>query len=154
MAPRPPFARADFASGLALGALGAYIAAEAWRWPYMGPDGPGAGFFPLWYGLAMSALALALVVRSARGEAASPTGAPRGVARALGAWAALVVAVALLKVIGFVASFALLTWFIIAIMFRQPLLRAALIALAFAAAFHLLFDVALGVALPTPHWPF
>ena len=33
----------------------------ALRWTYMGEDGPGAGFFPLWYGGVMVVLSLALV---------------------------------------------------------------------------------------------
>ena len=47
---------ADFWSGLALGALAAYVIVQASGWDYMGPDGPGPGFFPLWYGAAMAAL--------------------------------------------------------------------------------------------------
>ncbi len=53
--------RADFWSGLALVALGAYIVREAWSWDYMGDDGPGPGFFPMWYGGAMIVLSLLLV---------------------------------------------------------------------------------------------
>ena len=34
---------------------GAYIIVTASRWEYLGQDGPGPGFFPLWYGIAMSA---------------------------------------------------------------------------------------------------
>ena len=52
---------ADLWSGLALGGLGAYVVVQASRWEYLGADGPGPGFFPLWYGIAMVALSLALV---------------------------------------------------------------------------------------------
>jgi putative tricarboxylic transport membrane protein len=55
---------ADFWSGLVLGGLGAYIIVTASQWEYLGQDGPGPGFFPLWYGIAMSALSLLLVVYS------------------------------------------------------------------------------------------
>ena len=51
----------DLWSGLALAALGVYIVAEARQWDYLAPEGPGAGFFPLWYGVAMIVLSLALV---------------------------------------------------------------------------------------------
>ena len=57
--------KADLWSGLALAALGMYIVVEARRWEYLGPEGPGAGFFPLWYGIAMVALSVALVASSA-----------------------------------------------------------------------------------------
>ena len=56
----------DFWSGLALSALGVYIVVEARQWEYLTPDGPGAGFFPLWYGIAMIALSAILVVSSIR----------------------------------------------------------------------------------------
>ena len=53
---------ADFWSGLALGGLAAYIIVTASRWEYLGQDGPGPGFFPLWYGIAMGLLSILLVV--------------------------------------------------------------------------------------------
>ena len=53
--------KGDFWSGLVLAALGAYIVKEAWSWEYLGVDGPGPGFFPLWYGGAMIVLSLLLV---------------------------------------------------------------------------------------------
>ena len=56
----------DFWSGLALSALGVYIVIEARQWEYLTPDGPGAGFFPLWYGIAMIVLSAVLVVSSIR----------------------------------------------------------------------------------------
>jgi hypothetical protein len=58
------------------------------------------------------------------------------------------VSVALFKPLGFVVSFALLTYFIVAVMYRRPLATAALTAVASAAGFHLVFDRALGVPLP------
>src|SRR5690349_24965882 len=51
----------DLWSGLALAALGLYIVVQAWQWEYLGPDGPGPGFFPLWYGVAIFALSVLLV---------------------------------------------------------------------------------------------
>jgi putative tricarboxylic transport membrane protein len=62
---------------------------------------------------------------------------------------AFVSAAALLKPLGFVISFALLTFFIIAVLFRRPLRNAALTAVLTAAAFYLIFPLALGVSLPT-----
>ena len=68
--------------------------------------------------------------------------------RALSTWFALAVSVALFKPLGFVISFALLTYFIVAVMYRRPLKTAALVAVASAAGFYLVFDRALGVPLP------
>ena len=56
-----PFLKSgDFWSGLALAALGAYVVTTAYRWDYMTEEGPGAGFFPMWYGGLMLALSLVL----------------------------------------------------------------------------------------------
>ncbi|HET9653185.1 MAG TPA: tripartite tricarboxylate transporter TctB family protein [Usitatibacter sp.] len=56
----------DFWAGLAFAALGAWIVSEARGWVYLGDEGPGAGFFPMWYGVAMIALALVLAIGAAR----------------------------------------------------------------------------------------
>ena len=140
----------DLWSGLALAALGAYIIVQAWQWDYLTPDGPGAGFFPLWYGVAMVALSAFLLVSSALRREVAERGliAWRKIGRALATWLALVVSVALFKLLGFAISFALLTFFIVAVMYRRPLKIAAAVAIASAAGFYLLFSLALGVSLP------
>jgi putative tricarboxylic transport membrane protein len=143
-------AAADLWSGLALVALGTYIISEAWQWDYLGPDGPGPGFFPMWYGVAMVALSGFLVVSSAldkTGSAAKSVDWIR-IRRALAAWLALAASVALFRLFGFAGSFALLTFFVVAVMYRRPIKIAAFVAVATALGFHLVFSVALGVALP------
>ena len=139
----------DLWSGVALGALGSYIIAQAWQWDYLTPEGPGAGFFPLWYGVAMVALAAVLVVASLKRNSAGGNSIDWSrVRRALVTWLALSVAVALFKPLGFVTSFALLTFFIVAAMYRRPLRVAALVAVASSAGFYLVFSLALDVPLP------
>ena len=133
----------DFWSGLALVALGVYIVTATSGWDYLSPEGPGPGFFPRWYGIAMIVLAAALMVANA-----NATVDWRGAARALGAWAAIAVAVVLMKLLGFATGFALLTYFIVAVMYRRPPLRSALVAAGMVAAFYLIFALALGVPLP------
>ena len=139
----------DLWSGVVLAALGLTIIVQAWQWEYLGPDGPGAGFFPLWYGIAILGLSVVLIVSTLR------RGSGRGnpidwarLVRAFSTWLALAVSVALFKPLGFVISFALLTYFIVAAMYRRPLATAALVAVASAAGFYLVFDRALGVSLP------
>jgi putative tricarboxylic transport membrane protein len=144
------FVRADFCSGLALGALGTYIVVQARQWEYLGADGPGPGFFPLWYGVAIAALSAVLVVSSAlRPRRADEGIAWRGVGRALAAWLALAASVAAFKLLGFALSFAALTFFIVAVMYRRRPALAAAVAVAMAAGFYVLFPLALGVQLPT-----
>lgn len=147
--------RGDFWSGLTLAGLGAYILSEARGWDYLGPEGPGPGFFPLWYGLAMVVLSLFLVARSVlakRTDAPSEPASWADIRRALTCWSALVVSVALLKIAGFVVSFALLSWFIVAVMFRRSQVQAWAIAIGGTALFYLLFDLALGLELPSGVW--
>jgi putative tricarboxylic transport membrane protein len=141
----------DFWSGLALAALGTYIVSEARGWVYMSEDGPGAGFFPLWYGSAMIALSLVLVagtVLKRNGATAAADFRWNDLGRALACWAAFVACVALMHVVGFVVAFALLTWFIIAVMARRPQRVALPVAIGGALVFYALFAMALDVSLP------
>ncbi len=139
----------DLWSGLALAALGLYVIAQARQWEYLGPEGPGPGFFPTWYGLAMLALSLALVFSSLRRapDRAGKTDWGRA-GRALSAWAALALSFLLCKPLGLLLSFALLTFFIVAVLYRRPPKIAALVAAASAAGLYLVFPFALGVSLP------
>jgi putative tricarboxylic transport membrane protein len=139
-------AKANFWSGLALGGLGAYIIVQASRWEYLGADGPGPGFFPLWYGIAMAALSLFLMVSSLK-EKDQESINWSGAGRAFSTWGALAAAVAALKLVGFLVSFAALTFFIVTVMYRRPWVAAA-VAIVGAAAFYAVFPLALGVKLP------
>jgi hypothetical protein len=139
----------DLWSGLALAALGVYVVVRARQWDYLTEDGPGAGFFPFWYGLAMIALALALVATALRSRASLRFKIDRrATGRALAAWGALAISIAAFPVLGFVISFALLSFFIVAVMYRKRLAVALTVALANAIGFYLVFQVALGVSLP------
>jgi putative tricarboxylic transport membrane protein len=139
----------DVISGAVLAALGAYICLQASRWTYSGPDGPGPAFFPIWYGICIIGLSLALIARRlfiARAGEARVDWSSAG--RALGTWAAFVLTIVLMRPLGFVVSIGLLTFFLVLVVFRQSLLAAALTAVCSALAFKLVFSLALGVELP------
>ena len=133
----------DFWSGLALAALGAYIVVQARGWDYLTDDGPGPGFFPLWYGIGILAGSAWLVVFGK-----SPSGDWRGAGRALATWAAVALSVGVVHLVGFAISFGVLAFFMVTVMYRRPPAIAALIALCAVAGFYLVFPLALGVALP------
>lgn len=142
----------DIVSGAVLAGLGVYIVLEARQWDFLGADGPGPGFFPLCYGVAMIALALVLIAGSSfeKAQPAYRQGANwSGLGRALGTWAALAVSIALLKILGFLVSFALLTLLVVVVMYRRPLVTGLSIALGSSVGFYLLFPLALNVSLPT-----
>ena len=144
-----PFLRSgDFWSGIALAALGAYIFSEAWGWTYASDEGPGAGFFPRWYGGIMVVLSLLLVAGAVLKPAAHVPVRWNDVGRALACWAAFVAAVALMPYAGFAIAFALLTFFIVKVMAGQPASIAVLVGASFAVGFYLLFEKALDLSLP------
>jgi len=134
----------DFWSGLALAALGGYIVVAARGWDYLTPEGPGPGFFPWWYGLALLVLSLVLVFTSEKGQRADW----RGAGRALATWAAFAISLALIKLVGFAISFALLSFYIVAVMYRRRPWIGALTAGAVVCVFYVIFPLALGVSLP------
>ena len=139
----------DVISGAVLSALGLYIFLQAHQWDYSGPDGPGPGFFPTWYGLGMIALSLVMIGQRVRkGTTAAGAIDWTAAARGFGTWAAFTLSVALYKPLGFAISFALLTCFIVAVIFRRSLLAAAATGVGLSATFYLVFAVALEVALP------
>lgn len=147
---RRPGRSGDFVAGLALAALGAWIVSQARGWTYMGEDGPGPGFFPMWYGGIMVVLSLALVVRSAIAAPSPGTARVRWheVGRAATCWLAFVACIALMSWLGFEAAFALLAWFVVAVMARRPQRVALPVAIGGALVFHVVFVTLLEVNLP------
>lgn len=140
----------DLVSGAVLAGLGAYVVLEARHWDYLAPEGPGPGFFPMWYGVALVVLSLLLVAGSVRRRAGGdgePVNWPE-VRRALLAWAVLTASIALLKVLGFMVSFALLTFFVVSLMYRRPLAQGVAAGVLTAGGFYLIFPLALNVELP------
>ena len=144
----PRLRSGDLWSGLALAGLGAYILFAARRWDYMTEEGPGAGFFPMWYGGVMLVLSLVLVASALVKPGRHAQVAWKDVSRALVAWVAFVACIALMPVFGFVISFALLAAFIVKVMCAEKLRTAILVAVVGSAGFYALFEWALDLSLP------
>ena len=118
----------------------------------MAEDGPGAGFFPMWYGSLMIILSLLMVAGAVLKS--DPTAAGKGVnwselRRVASCWAAFVACIALLQPLGFILSFGLMTWFLVSVLFRKPLVIALSTAVIGPLVFYALFTFALGISLPT-----
>ncbi|MDH4151579.1 MAG: tripartite tricarboxylate transporter TctB family protein [Betaproteobacteria bacterium] len=142
--------KGDVISGAVLAALGLYIISEARQWNFTGAEGPGPGFFPIWYGVAMVVLSLVLVAASVLRPSVKAK-APvdwTGIGRALTVWAAFAVSIGLLKFIGFLTALALLTLFIVAVMYGKSWKLALTVAVGNAVGFYLVFPLALDLSLP------
>ena len=144
-------------SGLCLAAFGIYVISVAVKLPYVSEVGPGPGFFPLWIGIGLVTFATFLIfafflpslnMAKARSYSWNSAG------RVLAGWAAMMLAIALLGKIGFGLSFILLTIFLLAALDRRPPLLAVGVGVGLAVVFHLIFVVALDVALPKGFWGF
>lgn len=149
--------RSELVGALLVIALGVFVAAEAWDWPYLTKDGPGPGFFPLWIGIALiglSGLLVVLQVADAGGGKPVPRTSWKGAGPVLVGWAALMVTAALLKPAGFTVTYALLTVFLIRMVFRQSWRAALTVSLVSAAGFWVLFVKLLRVQLPAGPWGF
>jgi putative tricarboxylic transport membrane protein len=140
----------DVVAGVVLAGLGTYIVIQASIWPYYGFDGPGPGFFPLWYGVLMIGLSLALIVSTALKP--KPEEKKRdliGTRRAMMVWVAFAACIAAMGFLGFNISFALFTIFVVTYVFQRPLMTAALTGIGTSLAFYVTFSTLLGVQLPT-----
>jgi putative tricarboxylic transport membrane protein len=94
--------RADQVTGVLLLAFGASFAAGALQHPYWTPTGPGSGFLPLWLGLAMTVLALGMVVAASRATDPGPAWLPgrRGLVRLVVVIGATALFLAFMNVVG------------------------------------------------------
>ena len=146
----------DVVSGAILMALGTYIVIQASIWPYYEVNGPGPGFFPLWYGILMIALSLGLIVSTARKPKAK--GGENiftiGTRHALIVWLGLVVCLVAMVWLGFNIAFALFTLFIVTYVLGRPLRTGIITGVLSSASFYILFAWVLGVQLPTSPWGF
>ena len=149
--------KGNLTAGIVLAGFGLYVISVAVRLPYVSDVGPGPGFFPLWLGIGLVLFASTLIftsITSLRQGPTKETEAWRLMARSLSGWLALMIAIALLGSIGFVASFIILTIFLTVALERRPALLALGVGAGLAVAFHLIFVVALDVSLPKAVWGF
>jgi FtsH-binding integral membrane protein len=141
----------DFSSAIALAAFGLYVTVAAARLTYLSEEGPGPGFLPFWLGIAICALAVCLFVANQLRPARKLRSDRHGwsaEARAFSGWLALMGAIALFPFLGFTTALIFLALFLIAVMDRRSVWRAAVVALGLGIAFHLIFIVGLGLSLP------
>jgi putative tricarboxylic transport membrane protein len=140
--------RADIVSGLVVAAAGLLIMQQAATLTYRDEFGPGPGLLPYWLGWILFALAViqvALAVRSG-GEPSTDSVSNKG--RVLVVIGGFIAMVAAIEAIGFIASFGLLSFFLVYVVERRSLPRAAAVAVALVLGFLLVFRVFLPIPLP------
>ncbi len=145
------FKDADVIAGSCTAALGVYITLTASRWEVMGADGPGPGFFPIGYGIALIILSLILIFQRFTAPLTSEAGAAfdwEGFGRAAATWAAFAVSALAMQTAGFYIAFGVLTVFLAGFVFGKPLKTALLTGVLSAAGFYIVFCLALDVSLP------
>jgi len=139
-----------------LALFGIYVVYGGSQLAYVDEVGPGPGFFPIWIGVglvlfgAYQMLSSQAAMRRIRGGFTIWSGS----GRALGGWVGFALAIALFRWIGFTVSLVLLTMFLLVALERRSLPQALVVGAILAAIFHLLFVIALGVALPAGPWGF
>ncbi len=147
--------RGDITAGLVLAGVAVFVLQQARTLSYVDEFGPGPGFLPYWLGLLLLALSACLIVvgfrRSPAIKAEAAAGEP---SRALLAWLGLVATAAAMEVIGFISSFALLSFFLVYMIERRSLWSAIAVVAAITLSFFLLFRVILPVPLPVSPWGF
>jgi putative tricarboxylic transport membrane protein len=146
--------KGELLAAILLAGFGGVVIYEATILPYHSEFGPGPGFFPLWIGIGIVACSLfligAAIFRGGEGILISRL----EMVRALSAWLAFALAVALLPLLGFGLSLGLLTAFLVLVLDRRSPWLAIGVALGLAVGFHVIFAVALGVSLPAGPWGF
>ena len=123
---------------------------------YLDEFGPGPGFLPYWLGLVLTALALCLVISAVRSRdqlAKAKTTGP-GSGRAMLAAGGLFGMVAALDTLGFVTSFALLSFFMVYIVEKRSLGGAIAVSAAITFGFFLIFRLIIPLPLPVNAWGF
>jgi putative tricarboxylic transport membrane protein len=149
--------KGNLISGVCLVAFGIYVISVASKLPYVSEVGPGPGFFPLWLGIGLVLFASCLMFAAfstSRNEAKGESQSLKATVRALAGWLAMMIAIALFAWIGFSLSFVMLTVFLIVALDRRPVLLALGVGIGLAAAFYVIFVVALDVSLPVASWGF
>ena len=143
-------------AGLVLVGLAALIIQGALDLDYYSEYGLGPGVLPLWLGIGILTISLLMIARRIWGspDPEKKSWSWPGSTRSLATWGGLMVAIALLKLVGFTLSFVLLTLFLVVVMERRPALISLILALSGAFSFYLIFAVLLGVPLPRGPWGF
>jgi putative tricarboxylic transport membrane protein len=146
--------KADMITGVLLLLLSGYVIWEAWRMPPSMTFGPGSGFLPFWIGLILAVLALILLATAWRREAngkeiKSPFPGKRALIAIGGVLAGLAVYIVLIEVLGYLVDTFLYVTFLLGIVEREKWPLTILVAVSTTVGLYVIFQVLLGITLPS-----
>lgn len=146
--------KADLIAGVVLLVLSGCLIQEAWRMPASGTFGPGPGFFPFWLGVIMASLATILLATAWRRRATAKDGvSPFPGKKALIAigsvLAGLAAYISLIEVLGFLMDTFLYVAFLLGVVENERWPRTLLVAVSTTAGLYLVFQILLGITLPS-----
>jgi len=146
--------KADLITGIVLLALSGYVIQEAWRMPPSGTFGPGSGFLPFWVGVLLTLLAVILLATAWRRQATekdskSPFPGKRALIAITAVLGGLAVYIVLIEVLGYLVDTFLYVTFLMGIVEREKWPRTLGVAVLTTAGLYLIFQVLLGITLPS-----
>lgn len=146
--------KVDMISAVVLLCLAGYIIWEAGQMPPSATFGPGPGFFPFWVGAIMAALASVLLGKAWLRQAATDEKPPfprnRRAILSIGAvLAGLAIYIELLEPLGFLTDTFLYVTFLLAVVQREKWGRALVVSVLTTGGLYTVFQVLLGITLPS-----
>ena len=145
--------KADQGSGLFLLVIAGFISWGSILLPYGNIHNPGPGFFPLWLGITLGAMAIGLILKSARQKAGAR--ALQGILREKVRWEkvlwvliALILYASLLNLMGFLIITILLMFFLLYFIEPHPWKTVIAWTLIGAVGSYLVFEVWMKLRLP------
>ncbi len=150
--------RADQVTGVIVLLFSILLMIGAWRMPPSATFGPGAGFLPFWCGALLALLSVLLVLNPFWQSAAFSTKAVFPSGRALWSLGTVIASLAAyiltLETLGFLVGTGLLTAFLLGVVEREKWSTSILVAVLNSAGLFVVFQVLLGVNLPTSRFGF
>jgi putative tricarboxylic transport membrane protein len=151
--------KADLITGIFLLVLSGYVIQEAWRMPPSATFGPGAGFLPFWVGMIMATLAVLLLAtawkrRATEADGVSPFPKGKALLAITGVLAGLAVYIFLMEVLGYVVDTFLYVTFLLGVVEREKWSTTIMVAVATTAGLFLIFQILLGITLPSNRFGF
>lgn len=146
--------KADLITSVILLVISGYVIQEAWRMPPSATFGPGSGFLPFWLGVLLTVLAVILLATAWRRQATekdskSPFPGKRALIAIGSVLGGLAVYIVLIEVLGYLVDTFLYVAFLLGIVERQRWPITVGVAVLTTAGLYLIFQVLLGITLPS-----